>query len=305
MSADTKKQGLSMEKILLTANTAQGNKLNAAFAPEKGCNLLSFTYGDIELIDQQTEREFEATGNGLGALVAPHFLNRHKGAYAMPAANGLKKHAELMAAAGFDDPFFMGIARYATWKVLQKSENSFTAELSGKELWQETPLAQLEGQAFKLALTAAILPAGLELQLSVVSDSDSLIGIDYRFHLPEGNSRVISAIQKTYLDKGEPQQLSEAWKSDEEGSSQIELNKGFDCAFYPQKDPLKGAICLQTSKYQLHVRYECGNQENCWRLFRPEGASYVCISPLSAQNPWKPNLTVSSLKIYLQPEIHS
>ncbi len=293
-----------MEKILLTANTAQGNKLTAAFAPEKGCNLLSFTCGGIELIDQQTKSEFEGTGNGLGPLVAPHFLNRHKGSYIISTANGFKQHAELMAAAGFDDPFFMGIARYAPWKVLQKSENSFSVELSGKELWQETSLAQLEGQTFKLAFSAALLPTGLELQLSVVSDSDSLIGIDYRFHLPEGDSRVVSDIQKTYLDKGESQPLSEAWESNEEGLSQIGLNKGLDCAFYPQKDPLKGSIKLETAKYRLHIRYECGNQENCWRLFRPEGASYVSISPLSAQNPWKPNLTVSSLKINLQPEIN-
>lgn len=41
------------------------------------------------------------------------------------------------------------------------------------------------------------------------------------------------------------------------------------------------------------------SEENCWQLYHPEGASFVCIEPISSQDPRHPNLSVSAISIRL------
>ena len=62
----------------------------------------------------------------------------------------------------------------------------------------------------------------------------------------------------------------------------------------------EGKILLETTEYQLATSYLCNCQENCWQLYHPKGASFVCIEPISAQDPRHANLTVSSLHIQLE-----
>ncbi|MBA3604344.1 MAG: hypothetical protein H0W50_12085 [Parachlamydiaceae bacterium] len=69
--------------------------------------------------------------------------------------------------------------------------------------------------------------------------------------------------------------------------------------FSPYSDRLEGVITLETLTYRLKTTYISPSQENSWQLYRPEGASFVCVEPLSAQDPHHPNLSVSSLKVIL------
>jgi hypothetical protein len=79
-----------------------------------------------------------------------------------------------------------------------------------------------------------------------------------------------------------------------------DLSESGNYAFHPLKDPLRGKIILQTPQYQLETRYSCTSQENSWEFYKPTNGSFVCINPLSSQNPWRPNLSVSSIHIEIE-----
>lgn len=288
-----------MPVIVLDHHTQQGEHLQATFLPEKGMNLISLKKGNIEVIDQTTWNLFEERYAGLGALIGPHFHHRRAEVIAKIKDEHLFPHIARVTAKGIQDPFSHGIARYAPWKT-EATATSIKAQLTGKDTWNGVVLSTLEGQNFTMRLEVHLKEQGLFLDFSIVSETDSLVGLHYYYALPQGKGRVISEVQKQIGIKGEQHPIPSDWKLDAQQRLTFDLQQEADITFRPYPDPLKGHILLETDGYQLVTRYECACAENCWQLYHPKDASFVCIEPLSAQDPRHPNLTVSSLKIHLE-----
>ncbi len=288
-----------MQPIVIENRTADGKILQATFLPEKGMNLISFKKDDLEVIDQSTRNLFEERYAGLGALIGPHFHRRPPEIVPQIKEENLFPHIARVKAKGIKDPFSHGIARYAPWKA-EATIGSVKALLSGKDTWHGISLSTLEGQNFNMRLEASLREDGLFLDLSIVSDTASLVGIHYYYHLPEGKGRVISEVRKEVGIQGKLQPLPADWHIDPQHRLLFDLDQEADFTFRPYPNPLKGNILLETEAYCLRTRYECISEENCWQLYHPKDSSFVCMEPISAQDPHHPNLTVSSLRIHLE-----
>lgn len=289
-----------MDTIVLRNKTAAGETLEATFLPEKGMNMISFKKDDLEVIDQSTRNLFDERFAGLGALIGPHFHHRKTETLPIIKDESLFPHIARVKAKGIQEPFSHGIARYAPWKA-EATDTRVSAVLTGKDQWNGIALSELEGQNFKMTYIAELTTTGLRINLSVVSDIDSLVGIHYYYHLPRGTGKVISRIQDKMIDQGQKKQVTVEWNRDDEKTTLIQpLDRSIDATFYPSPDPLEGRILLDAVDYKLLTTYSCASQENCWQLYHPDGASFVCIEPISAQDPRHPNLTVSSIAIQLQ-----
>lgn len=262
-----------MEPVVLTYGDYQ-----AIFLPLQGMNLISFKRAGIEVIDQETNEAFLQRSAGLGALIGPHFHRRKpdliphlENPLAFPQSAYCEAH-------GIQDFFSHGVARYVPWKYECK-ENALKGVITGKDVWCGVPLAVLENQNFQMTMEVSLNEKGLHIQLSVVSDSDSLVGLHYYYRLPQGKGVI-----KTQTS---------------ENKGVIHLEEAIDSTFHPFPDPLRGEIFLETEEFILKTAYECASQENCFQIYHPKEASYVCIEPISAQDPRAPNLTVSSLLVHL------
>lgn len=288
-----------MNPIILKNQSPSGDLLQATFLPEQGMNMISYRLGDIEIIDQSTKGQFEERFSGLGPLIGPHFHRRRPESQPTLKNEALFPHIERVKAKEITDPFSHGIGRYAPWKA-ESTPTSVRATLSGKDVWNGEPLSSLEGQNFTMTFKAELKSTGLNIHLSIVSEKDSIVGIHYYYHLPQGMGTVFSAIQDKIIENSMVQKIPENWNIDSERILTYPLTKDTDCTLYPYPDPLKGKIVLDAIDYQLLTTYSCDSQENSWQLYHPKGASFVCIEPLSAQDPHHPNLTVSSLNIELQ-----
>lgn len=256
----------------------------AVFLPSHGMNLVSFKRDGIEVIDQSTKQSFDERSAGLGALIGPHFHRRKP--ELMPKINyDVFPQNAFCVAKGITDPFSHGVARYVPWKY-EKIADGVKATLSGKDVWQGITLAEIEGQNFQMTMESVLNNLGLNIQISVVSDSDSLVGLHYYYRLPNGKGTVKAQVRG------------------DEHSLEYSLNHAIDQTFRPYPNPRSGHMTLETDEYTLKTEYDCISEENSWQLFHPEGASYVCIEPISAQDPHHPNLSVSSLSVRLRIDSH-
>lgn len=288
-----------MQTIVLSHPSSSGELFQAVFAPEQGMNMLSFKKGELELIDQSTRPLFDERYAGLGALIGPHFHRRRTQSVPFVKDESLFPHIARVKAKGVQDPFSHGIARYAPWKA-EATPYSVKAILTGKDTWNGVPLAELEGQNFKMEFSAILKETGLFLQLSIVSDTDSLVGIHYYYALPERKGRVISHVQKEMRDGQGLKPIPENWNFNSDHKLIFDLNQDADFNFRPYPNRREATIYLETETYTLKTLYKCACAENSWQLYHPAGASFVCIEPLSSQDPRHPNLTVSSLQIHLE-----
>lgn len=260
--------------------------------------LISYKRGDVEIIDQSTQASFEERSAGLGVLIGPHFHRKRKEIVPKIANEELFPHIARVKAKGIADPFSHGIGRYAPWKT-ESTATDVIATLSGKDEWNGVPLAALEGQNFTMKYQATLKPEGLSIKMSVVSDADSIIGIHYYYALPDGKGRVIAQVQNKMIDHNEIRPIPSDWNYDEQRKLVFDLDKDADFTFRPFPNSRKGEILLETKAYHLTTHYSCLCDENSWQLYHPAGASFVCIEPVSSQDPRHPNLTVSSLEILL------
>ena len=151
----------------------------AHFLPEKGMNFVSLKKGEIEAIDQSTRRGFEERFAGLGAMIGPHF--HHRKLLPPPPDPKLFPHV-----ANSSEPFSHGIGRYAPWNVEGSCEMHIDATLSGSDTWNGVALKDLEGQDFKMTYSAKLLDEGLQIELSVVSDTESIVGLHTYYALADG-----------------------------------------------------------------------------------------------------------------------
>jgi hypothetical protein len=288
-----------MQKIILEKITQDGSLLQATFLPEKGMNLISYKKNKIEIIEQTTWNLFEERFAGLGALIGPHFHRRRPEIIPTIKDESLFPHIAAVKAKGVQEPFSHGIARYAPWKF-ESTQTSVKATLTGKDTWNNVPLSELEGQNFKMEYQADLKDNGLHLTLSIVSDTGSLVGIHYYYALPNGKGIITSRVQDQVIIEGKLQPIPKEWNYDDQQRLNFDLDQEADFTFHPHPDPLKGDILLETEAYHLRTRYSCNCQENCWQLYHPKNAAFVCIEPISAQDPRHANLTVSSLNIHLE-----
>lgn len=288
-----------MNKVILKSQTAQGTPLEATFLPDQGMNMASFKWGSLELIDPSTQSLFDERFAGLGALIGPHFHRRRTETLPKIADESLFPHIARVKAKGTQEPFSHGIGRYAPWKY-ESTESTIKGVLTGKDTWNGVALSTLEGQQFTMRFNAALTPTGLDLELSVVSDTDSVVGIHYYYLLPNGKGKVIAAVQPDYIAEKIRNPIPADWNIDAQRVMTFDLDNEADFTFFPYPNIRSGKIMLDTGNYQLHTTYTCQSQENSWQLYHPKGASFVCIEPLSAQDPRHPNLTVSGLNIHLE-----
>lgn len=272
-----------METLVLTHISEKNIRTEATFLPEHGMNLISYKKDGVEVIDQTTKKGFEERSAGLGPLIGPHFHRRRP--ELLPKIDQEFPQSAYCKAHGIADIFSHGVARYVPWKYEKTGNESFKARLSGKDTWYDVPLSTIEGQNFQMTMEANLNAYGLNIKLSVVSDTDSVVGLHYFYRLPNGKGVIKSKVKEQDLIVNFP------------------ADQAIDSTFHPSPDPDKGIIRLETEEYTLKTEYECVSEENSWQLYHPEKASFVCIEPISAQDPRHPNLTVSSIAINLKIDL--
>lgn len=292
-----------MSSLTLRCQAHDGLPLEATFLRDKGMNMISYRKGGVEIMDQSTKELFDERFAGLGALIGPHFHRRNPSVVPKVKDESLFPHIGRVRAHGVQDPFSHGVARYAPWSDVLATQTSIRAVLSGKDTWNGVPLSELEGQNFRIAYSIDLTPQGLALELSIVSDTDSLVGTHFYYHLPKGKGVVTSSVKPDYLDDGHLKKIDKNWNYDDQHVLHWDLSEEADYTFHPYPDPLNGTISLDAIDYRLQVQYHSISQESCWQLYHPQGASYVCIEPISAFDPHHPNLTVSSIRILLTIEL--
>ena len=286
-----------MNPVTIQFRTKDDDLLEATFLPEKGMNMVSFKKNEVEVIDQTTQKAFDNDFSGLGPLIGPHYQKRNPRIISEIDNEDLFPHIETLKREGIEDPFNHGVARYATWNA-EVMDAEVKAVLTGKDELNGVPLEVLEGQDFKMTFDATLNESGLNITMSVVSDSDSLVGLDYHYALKNGKGTVTADVSDTYEDEGESKSIPSNWDYTQQ-HIHYNLSKGADYSFRPFLNHLSGNILLKTEDYNLRTIYNCVNDENSWHLFHPPGGSYVCITPISAKHPHKPQLTVSFLKVKL------
>lgn len=282
-----------MHPIVLKKRTENGMQLEATFRPDLGMNLLSYKRNGIEVMAPSTENSSLTLRGSIG----PHFNSRR--VFPEIKEENLFAHVRSAQAQGYSDPFPNGIGSHAPWQA-SFSENKLQAVLSGQNNWYNTPLSSLQGQNFKMELKAELTSEGLEMEISTVSEADSLAGFRYVFGWPNGCAKVISKVQKHYLNPFGLHEIPSEWNNQQSQLSyQLDRSQEVNCVFAPL-NPLEGKILLETDSYRILTTYYCCCQENCWQVHYPADASYLCISPMSAKDPYHPNLTVSSIRVKLQ-----
>ena len=270
----------------------ENDQITATFLPEEGMTLASFKRGDIEVIDQETKKQFESHRAGLGPLIGPHFFCRKK-EIIPPVDPALFPHIQKLQEVGEWDPFSHGVARYAKWNVTATNE-SLHATLTGEDTLKGIPLKEIEGQDFKIEFRAELKDSKLNLKLTVVSHTDSLVGIHYYYALPDGKGRVRSTVDRSYTANHTDTRTLESSVFD------YSLEEDTDFTFHPRVDARRGEITLETSTHKLITKYLSPSSENCWQLYHPKGSRFVCIEPISAYDPCHPNLSVSGVDISLE-----
>ncbi len=238
---------------------------SASFTCSHGLNLISLKQGDTEVIHSAPE-----------GFIGPHF------GFRLPSLLG-----------GGEDPYPFGAARYLPWEAEKKSESALHAKISGNH---ESP----EGQKFQIDVDANIADETLRLHQSVVSEADSLIGCQARLHLPEGeNTLSIDSRDKYYLN-GTLTEVPVSWERSSDGFVTVSLNTPFEAGFRPVIDLLRGRVQLKTSSYSVVLEYTSISEESSWYIIYPDEGSHISIAAVSSQNPWRPNLTVSSIDMSLK-----
>lgn len=276
------------------AISLKADAYSVIFLPEKGMNFISLKKGEIEALDQSTKDLFDARYAGLGAMIGPHFHHRK----VIPEVKEKERFSHLANVKG-NEPFSHGIGRYAPWTVESVSENHIQAVLKGGDTWNGVPLKELEGQDFTMQYVAILTPEGLEINLSVNSETDSVVGLHTYYALSNGEGAVKARVRNQYNDQGMVKPIPSTWNYGHDHHLIFPLTEPADYGFWPHPDPLHGMMELETKTHGIRVQYWCDNEENSIQMWHPEGASFVCMEPLSAKDPRKPRLSVSQLKILI------
>lgn len=234
--------------------------LQATFLPESGMRCVNFMYREQALLEE-------------GLVVGPHF--------------GKRKMKSLK------DPYPYGLGRYGNWEA-NASASSFRAHINGDMTWQNEPLKALQNQNFKMTFEGDITPTELVLTLSVISDSDSIVGIEYFFPYAHANRFIETSAKREIYIEGKESTLPERWDYSPNGKLKVPTSEDYAFSFRPYPNPTQGEVIIDDL---LKVKYESISEESSWILRNHPQEKIFSLGAVSSQNPWKPNLTVSSITI--------
>jgi hypothetical protein len=284
--------------VVLRNRTENGEVIEATFLPEGGMNLASFRMGDIEAIDQHTKGLYEERFAGLGALIGPHFHKRADKDVTGGFDESLFPHIAHEKKKGVKEPFTHGIARYVPWKY-EASETQIIGSLSGDDKYKGVPLKVFEGMDFSMHFSAALVHDGLLINYRIKSERPSMIGFHY-YYAMQGQCAVEAHVEDQYRDVEEWKKIPADWMKGDR--LHFDLNQVSDFGFRPKQSPNEpfNRILLRGESHLLHVDY-CGNYDDqtSWQLWHPKDETFVCIEPLTALNPRKPEFTETNLELKL------
>jgi hypothetical protein len=273
-----------MKEIILEHTLKDGSRLTATFLPDYGMNLSSLKKDDIEVIDQSTKNLFDERLSGLGPLIGPHFHHRKESEIPIVADETIFPHLKAVRKSGSKEPFSHGIARYVPWNY-ECTKTSLSSHLSGMDTYREITLASLEGFDFLMTFKANLTDNGLEIEMHTDSMiKPSIAGLHYYLALGLGPYSVKMKCQKQYGDKGILRDIPERWM-DENGDLNLDLKESIDYTFRPSLQNFTGKAYLETQTHTVEIEYKTLNDENAFQIYHPEGASFVCIEPVTAKNP--------------------
>ena len=289
-----------MKKIILKNLGLKGEKLQATYLPDDGMNLISYKMNDIEVIDQSTMNLFLERKAGLGALIGPHFY--HRKVIPNNFDSSLFPHIKEITKQGISEPFSHGIGRYVPWKYVS-DETQIRAKLHGRDHYKGVPLSVFEGQDFAMTYSAKLLPTGLVIEYTVTSENPSVIGLHY-YYCIRGKSIVIGHVENIYRDQSEWKSIPKSWIGKRPDQLSFDLIQEADFGFIPKKkEPCDHyyQFLLNTEAYSLHADFHAASEtEVCCQIYHPKKSSFVCIEPISAQNPPLPQLNSSILEVKLE-----
>ncbi len=272
--------------------------MKATFCPDKGMNLTSLMFDDIEVIDQSTRNLFEERNAGLGALIGPHFYHR-KNPPRVPNPSAFP-HISRLKSPGSDEPFSHGIGRYVSWNYTA-SNKAISGHLSGKDTYGGMPLSALEGFDFEMNFNAQATANGLEVEMNVESPTaPTIAGLHYYYALDNHAGVVRMSSQDQYNDMGTLKPIPPEWKDPENGALAFNLKWASDYGFRPRTQDFSGDAELATGTRRLHIHYQAGSDEQALQLYHPLGASFVCIEPVTAKNPRDAKQRKNHLKVRIQ-----
>lgn len=295
-----------METVTLTNYDSENKLLQAVFAPYHGMNLLSYSRDGIEVIDQTTHDEFVTRYSGHGPLIGPHFHEFTEHTLPEGVTGERFPHVQVMKERKRKDPFSHGIARYAPWTYMH-SGTQIQGELHGKDVWNGVPLQDIEGQDFEIRFEARLLSTGLFLKYSIQSEHPSVIGLHYYFALHGDNPYFQTHVRPKRNVDGTLSAIPTDWLVKGKDLLHLPLNSAYDCGFFPDADEKGVRASLFTEAFTLNTHYFVPNSmEFMVQVYRPEGAAYCCIEPLTAQEPRMPILNHSQLecKLEILPPAH-
>lgn len=272
-----------MQTVVLKRKQIDGSTLQVSFVPEKGMNLVSLKKDQIELIEQSTTPLFEERCAGLGALIGPHFHHMKEQYIPKPCPENLFPHIPKIIAKGGKDYFSHGIARYVPWKY-QVEEYKIFGKLSSVDLYENHPLAELEGLNFYMTYEAELLEDRLRIRISSNSDLFSVVGLHYYFSLPS-NGEINAQIHPYYYSAGEKKELPKKWLG-KNGNLHLLIDDELDYGFIPKLQQGTGKVIYTNSSYRLELRITPEeDSEVSFQVYHPLDAHFVCIEPISATNP--------------------
>lgn len=183
---------------------------------------------------------------------------------------------------GEPDPAPNGAASAAPWSLAHHEAEIralFDARAGSAE-------AAIENQPFTLRVNTGWQHGDLVLNLSHMSETDSVIGLPLALHLPGGRGTVEARVLE-----GEGR--------DGQGWMRSPCDQKIDALFLPYPSPRGGSIRLETELYTLKIDYQSVCQEISWHLATAPGREWVTITPFTASHPSKPILSCNRLELRL------
>lgn len=283
-----------MNEVVLQRMRSDGQRIRAVFAPDQGMNLVSLTFGEVEVIDQSTKNLFDEKLGGYGPLIGPHFYHR-KDIPQVPDET-VFPHISRVKAGGGNEPFSHGIGRYVPWNYTA-SDMTIDATLSGMDTYAGVTLAALEGFDFKMHYKARLHDDGLHIDYHVESEnSPSIAGLHYYYALENNSGVVRMKTEDQYNDMGVKKAVPAEWK--DENGLRFDMKEESDYTFWPQSENhCSGEARLESGKRNLVISYETDSDQNAFQLYHPKDASFVCIEPVTAKDPRAANQKKNSLKV--------
>ena len=168
-----------------TANTTldtvvlRRGPLEATFLPAQGMNLTSFRHHDLRNHRPEQHRLRPSHRSSLRGPQGQRSFRMCQIWRVFPILRKMKERKVI-------DPFHSGVGRYAPWQVLKSTERTISAAITGKQDWNGTTLGVIENQNFRMTCDADLSDHGLRLTLTVVSDSDSVVGFAHRYRTSTG-----------------------------------------------------------------------------------------------------------------------